>query len=1198
MKDSYIISKMNEYMYKLSEKLGGWLKKELPHITKNWWEEMVISVLSPFQREHVLSDGISDISGLDLAELLRVFDKNWFVITGSSRTFINNRTRRHIRQMQEVRNSWAHITPNSISKEKVRNDVGVIIELMGAFDAKPSETRDMEGFIYDVEEDNPIQTKDELDLEIVEDVLKNSAVEFKEPKTVSDAITAGSMVTFVSDESKLGAVIAISGDKYSVLIDGAVQSFYREQIKLKVAESAGDAISLDRVRAALTAYQINNPGSSNLYSLNSARIDFVPYQFRPALKLIKADSPRLLVADDVGVGKTIEAGLILKELEARFSVDSVLIICPRPLVSERKWELEMKRFDEDFTQMDGRMLTEAISEMNRDGEWPDRHKKMIIPYSLFSEDMIMGRQSTSGRKNKNLGLLELDPLPRFDLVIVDEVHNIRNSNTWGYRGVELFCRNADAVVFLTATPLQNSKDDLYTLLNLLRPDVVIDKDTFKTMSEPNAYINNLLKIVRSKEDGWQEEGKQEIAHILSTEWGRNVIQQHPNFDEVYNFLEKEEVTREERMEAVAKIESLHSFHTMLNRTRRKDIEDFCIRRTTTVNVSFNGVQKDLYDALIEFEASALARLHGSRSVRFMMCTVMRQAASCIYGLAPFLNDLVERRIAQIQEDGELYEFDYELNSDEENQLFELADEIAALTKKLPEEDPKFEKLIEVIEQKQSEDNNRVIVFSSFKHTLRYVRTRLEKRGIRVGQVDGSVLDEDRYKARKRFLMDRDSSEALDVFLFSEVGCEGLDYQFCDTMINYDLPWNPMRIEQRIGRIDRRGQKSNTVKIYNLITDGTIDAVIYDRCLSKIGVFEDSIGDCSEILGDITDQIMQIMFDSELSEEERQLKIEKMADNEVMRVQEMRRLEQDEKTLYGFDLSNYIADRNVQEAENDWISPENIQKLVGVFMDDYLGEGEYIRGKQDIKTLRLASDKRQILLKNLDELKIVNKNNASKLWMAYLKSDKPMLSVTFDSVSAKDNRDVAFLTQMHPFVMQAAQYESKKFPCEIGISVSSEDIEPGDYEFLIYAWKYVGLRPDIKLMAISEKEDVQRSVLSIMQYAEDTGVTGSEYQAKWDDMDKLHYKHWQVIKTKYADDVRDECNYRLEQLSESFHQRELILRGMIENATDDKIIRMRNSQLNKIRIDYENQENAMRETMKKADIHTNLLVKGVLHVENS
>ena len=592
MKDSYIISRMNEYMYKLSEKLGGWLKEELPRMADSWWEDMVISVLSPLQREHVLSERISDISGLDLAELLRVFDKNWFVITGSSRTFINNRVRRQIRQMQEVRNSWAHITPDTISKEKVRDDVGVIIDLMGAFDAKPSETRDMEGFIFDVEEDK----------EIIEDQPKNRVSEKTTKKEASDTIIAGSMVTLVSDESKLGAVIGINGDKFSVLIDGAVQSFYREQIKIKKDDSTLDSVSLERVKAALTAYQINNPGSSNLYSLNSARIDFVPYQFRPALKLIKADSPRLLVADDVGVGKTIEAGLILKELEARSSVDSVLIICPRPLVSERKWELEMKRFDEDFTQMDGRSLAEAISEMDRDGGWPDRHKKTIIPYSLFSEDMIMGKQSTSGRKNKSLGLSELDPLPRFDLVIVDEAHNIRNSNTWGYKGVELFCRNADAVVFLTATPLQNSKDDLYTLLNLLRPDVIIDKETFKTMSEPNAYINSLLRIVRSKEKGWQEEGKQEIAHILSTEWGRNVIQQHPNFDYVYSFLEKEDVTREERMEAVSKIESLHSFHTMLNRTRRKDIEDFCLRRTNTINVSFAGKQKDLYEALMEFEA--------------------------------------------------------------------------------------------------------------------------------------------------------------------------------------------------------------------------------------------------------------------------------------------------------------------------------------------------------------------------------------------------------------------------------------------------------------------------------------------------------------------------------------------------------------------------------------------------------------------
>lgn len=145
------------------------------------------------------------------------------------------------------------------------------------------------------------------------------------------------------------------------------------------------------------------------------------------------------------------------------------------------------------------------------------------------------------------------------------------------------------------------------------------------------------------------------------------------------------------------------------------------------------------------------------------------------------------------------------------------------------------------------------------------------------------------------------------------------------MINYDLPWNPMRIEQRIGRIDRRGQKSDTVCIYNMITEDTIDATVYYRCLNKIGVFESSIGDCSEILGDISEQIMRIMFEPGLTEAERNMKIEKMADNEVMKVQEMQRLEQEEKYLYGFDLSNFIQNKDVQDAENIWITPQSIQK---------------------------------------------------------------------------------------------------------------------------------------------------------------------------------------------------------------------------------------------------------------------------------
>ena len=139
-------------------------------------------------------------------------------------------------------------------------------------------------------------------------------------------------------------------------------------------------------------------------------------------------------------------------------------------------------------------------------------------------------------------------------------------------------------------------------------------------------------------------------------------------------------------------------------------------------------------------------------------------------------------------------------------------------------------------------------------------------------------------------MDRNQEDAIDVLLFSEVGCEGLDYQFCDTMINYDLPWNPMRIEQRIGRIDRRGQRSEAVNIYNIITEGTVDADIYYRCLMRIGVFESSIGECEEILGRVAAEIETIVLDSTLTDAERSSKLEQIADNEVRRAQELHRLE--------------------------------------------------------------------------------------------------------------------------------------------------------------------------------------------------------------------------------------------------------------------------------------------------------------------
>ncbi|MDP2105135.1 MAG: SNF2-related protein, partial [Desulfobulbaceae bacterium] len=283
---------------------------------------------------------------------------------------------------------------------------------------------------------------------------------------------AGELVCLRSDPSVIMPVIEVlaSGpgeQRYRVFQNNAKATYYESQLQsVNLVSDKYEYLTAEVMHAQLTSLQLLSPSTGNLYSLRSGRVKFVPYQYRPVLKLIRADRPRLLIADEVGVGKTIEAGLIIKELKARMDLSSVLIICPKALVAERKWFLEMKRFDEHFTAFDGQLLRHCLRETHLEGEWPEQYARTIIPFSLFDSDLLFGRDGRG--RIKEQGLLKLDPPPKFDLVIVDEAHHLRNSATYLHQAVRYFCDNADAVVFMTATPVQLGSQDLYTLLNVLR----------------------------------------------------------------------------------------------------------------------------------------------------------------------------------------------------------------------------------------------------------------------------------------------------------------------------------------------------------------------------------------------------------------------------------------------------------------------------------------------------------------------------------------------------------------------------------------------------------------------------------------------------------------------------------------------------------------------------------------------------------
>ncbi|MDO5538148.1 MAG: SNF2-related protein, partial [Desulfovibrionaceae bacterium] len=739
----------------------------------------MLDVLSAQQRKRLESGRISSLGGLDLAALLRVLDSNWHLL--SDILNLTYQDRHFLKEMQLIRNRWAHRSSEGFSGEDIYRDLDTIkrfLRFVGADERTTEEIQAVKKRLLEAENE-ALDTPDTPGTADggaggTDSAEGESAPEFE----------MGQMVRLKSNPDMRGAVVGVLPGtpeaRFNVFINNGVQTLYASQLLHEtVTEEKQNLVSCEEFHAYLTALQLRHPSLSNLYSLNAARINYIPYQFRPVLRFIRSDRPRLLIADSVGVGKTIEAGLILRELQARRDLRSVLIICPKPLLTEKKWQREMKRFEENFTQLDGATLQYCIEEMDLDGVWPGQHQKCILPYSLLDEALLLG--SGGGRRTKRKkGLLDLDPAPRFDLVIVDEAHHIRNPGTLRHRAVRFFCDHAEAVVFLTATPVQMGSRDLFVLLNALRPDLVIDQETFEHMAAPNSHINAAVAAMRSRSESWQEDAFLALGQAAATPWGEAILRNNPDFCRIRAALQEPSVSGEERVRMISDTENLHSFSGIINRTRRCDIGSFTVRKPETVLVDFTPGQKLLHDELLRIQAEVYSRLFDKAAVKFLMTTIRRQAASCVFGLAPFLEEILGRHLGELglEEGDDLEQLDGGTVTAMQGEIRGLLER----TKKIDPADPKYDALCRLVRDKQKLRNNKIMLFSSFRHTLNYLYERLSREGFRVGLVHGGVPDEQRLALRRRFERDMSEPDGIDIMLFSEIGCEGLDYQFCDCIV--------------------------------------------------------------------------------------------------------------------------------------------------------------------------------------------------------------------------------------------------------------------------------------------------------------------------------------------------------------------------------------------------------------------------------
>jgi ATP-dependent helicase HepA len=995
----------------------------------------------------------------------------------------------------------------------------------------------------------------------------------------------------------IGVVVSVRDtnkeSSYQVFLNGKAQPFYESQLAPAPTDSnKQEALSERDLHAHLTSLHILSPSTANLFSLRSGRVRFVPYQYRPVLKLVHADRPRLLIADEVGVGKTIEAGLIIKELRARLEIKSVLVICPKALVAERKWLNEMKRFDEHFTALDGALLRHCLRETHLEGEWPEQYAKAIVPFSLFDADLIFG--SSSRNKDKDRGLLALDPAPKFDLVIVDEAHHIRNSETFLHQGVRYFCDSADAVVLLTATPVQLGSEDLFTLLNVLRPDLVIDHASFEHMAQPNRYINNAVEHCRAAKSGWQREAYNTLGEVERTVWGRLFIAEGPDFREIRHRLERDTIGSTERVDLIHKIEELYTFGTLINRTRRRDIGEFTTRKPETFSIEFTPEQKHLHDGLLAVVERILARCHGQQNVKFMMTTIRRQAASCIYGLAPLLSDILNGkldRLELIESIDDENESDFAFVSQMHDDIEELFGRACALSS----QDPKVNAFINVLREKSTRTNNKTLVFSTFRHTLTYLHMHAERAGLRVGLIHGDVPDDDRMQLRNRFARPKEHEEAIDVLLSSEVGCEGLDFQFCDLLVNYDLQWNPMRIEQRIGRIDRFGQESETVAIINFITPDTVDADIYQRCLSRIGLFQRAVGGSEEILGAITRELHDIAENFNLSAKERATRLQQLADNGIRQIREEQELEHRQSDLFGLSVPNRSWRAELEAAESFWLSPAALQGCVSAYLSKRLkSDLDHILGDRALRTLRLSQEARAILLKDYRALPHSAEPDARE-WEKWLKGTQSTLVITFDQQAAAENPGTAYLSILHPLVRQAARYLEITEARYVALSAQSSHIGTGIYHFALYRWAKHGVKPDDQLVAVADDPELEASLFDILRVASGGDPSAAPNPQDSNSLDARHYTKWADAQAKHIANNRHLIEHRIQSLTASHNARCKVIRDQITRSTNEKIRVMKESELARAKADFDRRINDLREAGETGDIQARPVVFGTLTI---
>jgi SNF2 family DNA or RNA helicase len=997
----------------------------------------------------------------------------------------------------------------------------------------------------------------------------------------------GDRVQLQTNASKTGVIYKIDvkhADKqfYKVFWNGEEITVHREDelsIISNILDPEDNLLKLNlagyrEFQKLLTFKRLDKevPLRNNIYAYNASKTKFYPYQFKPLIKFLDSPKNRIIICDEVGLGKTIEAGMILTELRARSNMQKVLVVCPANLTS--KWKIELKtRFSEDFEIIKKKKFISYLDEIQ---DYPNQKLDAIISIESIRNDEIILRLK--------------EQMPDFDLVIIDEAHKLRNKTTNQWEIGKTISNLSQSMVMLTATPIHLGIENLFNLLNIL------DDDDFSEFYSANERFEENKPIVKAQMCLSQFPPNYIDAEKYLKEIKANsFVNQNPLYPKIINKLSSIKSQKINDIETLINLQrelsDLNLISHIYTRTRKREAHtNVAIREAIAHKVDFSEAEKEFYDAVTNYVKSSI-NIENKGFVQWLLNMPQRRMSSSIPVMVDYYKTNIEHPINDIPESlSEDFSFKNEKKTYKDlQQILNNWDNNFV--------DSKYNKFIEIINKEKKEIGKvKILVFAFFKGTLRYLEKRLTYEGIKCLRIDGSVPIDTRLNHIEFFKDD----ETIEILLSSIVGGEGLDFQFCNTIFNYDLPWNPMEMEQRIGRIDRIGQKSKKLHIHNLFIKDSIEERILERLYSRIEIFKHSIGDLEPIIGEIISSLNKLVFSREYTLEEEKRNIHEWELAAQRQIREFQEIEQNSAQFIGTDKFFEIEIENIKR-QRRYVTGEQLRIFILDFISNYCPQSRIEYEFEENVGFIFPDEQLKWIIRE--------EQKSSELHIFFTRNNK--VKITFDSDVAFENPSIEFINILHPLVsIIINKYKLKQvtFPNAYHIQLKTSYVKTGFYLFIVWRLNIIGAKNHSTLETVIINVDMEEACSrfdaeAILGEMIELGKNPSEEIEADGDWLSLAFNKGRSIFMNRSDEILQEnkqrnenfINIRLRSLKLSYNKSKNWVNDQLVKTDKDFRIKMLHAQLEKKTNIFE-EKSLKLESKRTIQKNHSIVSAGILEVE--